>query len=333
MLIDRRNLRLHLIPAGLALLLTAMAIGWYCLESWSAGQWLGGGSLPALVLGSFAALIILAEMLLWPRKALRRFRLIPTKYWLAAHLWFGLACLPLAIFHTGFHLGGLLPATLIVLLVATIFSGIFGAVMQQVLPRWMLRRLPAETIYSEIDHVAQQAVRDADALVRAACGPRDNVMTMQLSADSRSRFQEMFEGDTAVGLTRAIVIGAPREAGRLRGRSVETETVTRQRQDARSLWSAYDELRPFLLDGKSRGELFNDGARSTGWFRLLRHACGEDAEKVIGPLERLADQRRQFNTQQKVHRWLHGWLPVHIGMAVALCVFLVVHVVTALRYW
>lgn len=333
MLIDRRSLRLHLFPAGLALLLSGAAIGWYCWESWSAGAWLGGGSLPGLVLGTFAALIIAGEMLLWPRKALRRLRLVPVKYWLAAHLWFGLACLPLAIFHTGFHLGGLLPATLMIVLAATILSGIFGTAMQQVLPRWMLRRLPAETIYSEIDHVARQSVHDADALVGAACGPRDSVMTMQLSADSVSRFQEMFAGESGVGLTRAIVIGAPREAGRLRGRSVATETVTRQRQDARSLWSAYDELRPFLIDGKTRGELFNDPSRSTGWFRLLRHACGADAEKVIGPLERLAEQRRQFNTQQKVHWWLHAWLPLHIGVAVALCVFLVVHVVTALRYW
>ena len=48
-----------------------------------------------------------------------------------------------------------------VLFVLTIASGLYGLVIQNVLPRWMLRNLPRETIYDQIDFVSEQAVEDA----------------------------------------------------------------------------------------------------------------------------------------------------------------------------
>ena len=47
----------------------------------------------------------------------------------------------------------------------------------------------------------------------------------------------------------------------------------------------------------------------------------------------MCDQRRQFDTQQTVHRWLHTWLPVHIGLSVAVTILLAAHIWTALKYW
>jgi hypothetical protein len=333
MLFNRSAVRLQIVPAALAGAITIPLLGWYLYLSWESGRWLGGGSLPGLVLGTAAAGIIAWEMMLWPRKLLRRMRLLPAKYWLACHIWFGLACLPLAIFHAGFHLGGWFATLVLGLLVATVISGLYGVVVQNILPRWMLRNLPAETITSQIDHVAMLAVSDADNLLRAACGPRETVMTMQLGDMEVDRFKELFGDDTAIGMTRAIVIGAPRQAGRMRGRVLDTQTVTRQKEDARSLWSGYDEIRPYLRDGQTGSNIFGDPARSTGWFRLLRHACSAEAERVIGPLERLVEQRRQFEIQRRIHGWLQAWLPVHIGLSVGLCLLLVVHIVVALRYW
>jgi hypothetical protein len=79
--------------------------------------------------------------------------------------------------------------------------------------------------------------------------------------------------------------------------------------------------------------VFGDPIRASGWFSMLRQACSADAERVIGPLERLTDQRRQFSLQKRLHRWLHAWLPFHIGLSVGLCALLVAHIVFALRYW
>ena len=73
-----------------------------------------------------------------------------------AHIWLGLWAVPLIVLHSGLQLGGRLSIVLMVLFIVVIISGIFGLLLQQVLPRVMLRRVPAETIYSQIDHVAEQ---------------------------------------------------------------------------------------------------------------------------------------------------------------------------------
>lgn len=335
MRINRHSFRLHLVPASIAMAMTLGGVGWYGASSWAVGSWLGGGSLPGLVLGSIAALIIASEMLLWPRKFLRRFRLIPTKYWMAAHLWFGLACLPLGIVHSGFHLGGWLPTALVVLLVSTVVSGVYGLVVQQVLPKWMLRNLPCETIYSEIDDVARRAVDDAYELMVAACGPSRRQGVAVSIPEAENSLQSMIAdpGRYDSGHAQAVVVGAPREAGRLRGRTVDIKTVTRQGEDAGVLWNAFEELRPYLTEGRSASSVFAEPSRAAAWFRQLRHACSAEADRVIGRLEQLVCQRRQFDVQRRVHRWLHAWLPVHIGLSVALCVLLVTHLVTALQYW
>jgi hypothetical protein len=333
MLIDRYHWRLHTLPAGMALLLSAGLILWYWFASWTTDQWLGGGSVPGLVLGTVAAGIIFFEMGLWPRKMLRRFRLFPTKYWLSAHIWFGLACLPLAIVHSGMHWGGWLSTTLLIVLAATVISGGIGLGLQNVIPRWLLKHIPAETIYEEIDNISISVVRDAETLLNTTCGTRDAAMTLQLNAGEMTRFRELLGDQPEAELTRMIVIGAPREAGRRLEGYQEQPAVANEQQDARSLWNAFDELRPFLLDGSTRARVFGDQARATLWFRLLRQACSPEAERVIDALERLADQRRQFNLQQRLYHWLHGWLPFHIGLSVSLCLLLIAHIYFALRYW
>ena len=45
----------------------------------------------------------------------------------------------------------------------------------------------------------------------------------------------------------------------------------------------------------------------------------------------LCDERRQFNTQLRLHRWLHWWLILHIPPLIALLVLFVAHVIVSLR--
>ncbi|MGI9470363.1 MAG: hypothetical protein ACR2NZ_02445, partial [Rubripirellula sp.] len=154
---------------------TALLVGWYLTESYSSGHWLSGGSAAGLSCGVVAGFIILFEMGLSPKKWLRRIKWLgPAKYWMAAHLWLGLASLPLAIAHSGMVLGGWLPATFMILFLLTIASGVYGWVLQNVLPKWMLRHLPVETIYGQIDHVSRVTVEDAQRLLVATCGPEES---------------------------------------------------------------------------------------------------------------------------------------------------------------
>jgi hypothetical protein len=82
-------------------------------------------------------------------------------------------------------------------------------------------------------------------------------------------------------------------------------------------------------------------APSRGWMEKMRQAtlaCRIRQNSVhprfVAIFDRLHDvceQRRQFAFVQRYHRWLHGWLLVHIPATVALYVILAIHVVTALR--
>ncbi|WP_235033416.1 hypothetical protein [Rubripirellula obstinata] len=266
--------------------------------------------------------MIVFEMLLWPRKLLRRLRLIPAKYWLAAHIWFGLASLPLAIAHCGFHLGGWLPATFMIFFVATIFSGIYGVAVQNLLPRWLLRNLPSETIYSQIDYVSDQAVRDAERLLVGACGRR---------ANSDISIEDELSDQLAIRET--VVVGAVRQAGKTSGRTLETRQMNRAKEDSVTLWNALDEIRPFLLHGKRELTPVTDTNEASAWFRRLRTACSEEGQEIIDILMSLCNQRRQFDIQARVHHWLHTWIPIHIALSIAVTGLLAAHVWTALKYW
>ncbi len=282
---------------------------------------MGGGSAVGLSCGVAAGAIIVFEMLLSPRKWFRRIkRFGAAKYWMAAHLWLGLASLPLAIAHSGMVLGGWLPATFLVLFILTIISGVYGWFVQNVLPGWMLRNLPSETIYGQIDHVSNVTIEDARQMLVAACGPRAT--------------GDFFE-DHEPGLlpTASIVVGAQRNVGRTIGRTVETRRVHEAREDNLPLWTAFAEIEPFLRAGSKARSPVSQRPQAALWFDQLRCVCSESSGDTIKTLEGMCDQRRQFDTQRTTHRLLHAWLPVHIGLSVAVLGLLVVHVWTALKYW
>lgn len=322
MLLNRGQLKLHLLFGVAAAILTAACIFYYASECIDAGGLVGGGSGSGLLCGIAAGSVIVFEMLLWPRKAFRRLRLIPAKYWLAAHIWLGMASLPLAIVHSGFHLGGWLPMTFMVLFVLTIVSGLYGLAVQNVLPRWMLRNLPSETIYNQIDYVSQTTVEDARQLLVTACGRR-------ITGDTALEEEPELEA----AKTHTVVVGAVRQAGKTRGRTLETRRVKQAPEDRDALWNALDEIKPFLLEGRQQETPVTDPQQASQWFRKLRSVCSEESDSIINILEGMCDQRRQFDTQKTVHRWLHVWLPFHIGLSVAVTVLLAAHVWTALRYW
>jgi len=132
--------------------------------------WPGGSSLPGLIFGVLGGAIILFEFLLWFRKKVRVWRIGRAQTWLRAHIWLGLLCVPLLIYHSGFRLGGSLSTVLMILLLIVILSGIWGLFLQQILPTRMLEQIPAETIFSQIDRLSEQLSTEARQLVQATCG-------------------------------------------------------------------------------------------------------------------------------------------------------------------
>lgn len=170
MLINRQTIGRHAAWIVFVVLATAAAIAWFIQHAKATSRLPGGASLPGLTYGIAAAAIMVFELLLWPRKLLRRWRLGAATAWLRAHVWLGLLTVPLVLLHSGFHWGGTLSTALAVLFILVIASGIFGLAMQQWLPRWMLADLPDETIASQVEHVSETLHLQAAARVAALCG-------------------------------------------------------------------------------------------------------------------------------------------------------------------
>lgn len=49
-------------------------------------------------------------------------------------------------------------------------------------------------------------------------------------------------------------------------------------------------------------------------------------------MEDICDEARQLVKQERLHRWLHGWLLVHIPVSLGLMVLGAVHAIVALKY-
>lgn len=121
-----------------------------------------------VTLGFVAAGVVLFEMLIWPRKLLRGWRLGATRGWLRLHVWVGFASLPVVLLHAGFGFGGPLPVATMTLFLVVYASGLWGLILQQWLPRKMLADIPAETVASEVGLLGDGFVSEADALTQAA---------------------------------------------------------------------------------------------------------------------------------------------------------------------
>jgi hypothetical protein len=322
MLIDPKTWHQHRPWVVATALLSVGSCTWYFYSSHGLTNWPGGSSLPGFTFGVIGGIIILFEMLLWWRKQVRTWRIGRTQVWLRAHIWLGLLSVPLIVLHSGFQLGGQLSTILMVLFLIVIASGIWGLALQQFLPRRMLDRVPAETIYSQIEHVMGQYREEAERLILAVCGPD--------GAEGASA--EFVEGGepSAVPLT----IGALRTAGSVQGKVLLTNVPSAPVPDSEPLREFFrSEVRPYLQHGSSAGSALQQANRSTVLFQDLKIKLAPAAHEALAALEGLCAQRRQLDLQARLHFWLHSWLWVHLPLSAALVLLMFVHIWAALKYW
>lgn len=91
-------------------------------------------------------------------------------------------------------------------------------------------------------------------------------------------------------------------------------------------------LRPYLLDPARRGQPLADRELARAAFAQLRTIVPAEQQEAVGDLENLSEEERQLTRQAQLHRWLHGWLLVHVPLSLALLLLGAVHAVMALRY-
>ncbi len=284
----------------MACVLIASAVACIPILVWYVGSALLGWAWPVadgrfgVITGLVGFVIILSEILFWPRKALlRKFRWLGrARPWMWCHIVLGLVCLPIIVLHSGFDWGGRLSATTMVLFLIVIVSGVWGLAMQQWLPQKILNDIPNETVASQVEFAIQKHVGDAKRI-------RDQMTTELGSAP-----------DAKLGFKPKVI-----------GRSAEQLTTF-----------VNNLLVPYLQHGRHSNKL-GSRKESENLFARLRTAIPNDALDDLNKLERLADIRRQWDTHVTLNFWLRNWLVIHGPLSLSMFVCMCIHAVKALKYW
>src|SRR5450432_1219962 len=123
-----------------------------------------GGTPLGLALGAISLAIFVFAALLSLRKKIPLWRIGTVQRWLRAHIWLTFLTIPLIILHSGFRLGGPMTTLLMALYALVMASGIYGLVLQHLMPQLMKERLPAETVFEQIPHIRSQLCAAAEEM-------------------------------------------------------------------------------------------------------------------------------------------------------------------------
>jgi hypothetical protein len=314
--------------ASLAILAISAVVYLFC--AFNAPQGPRGGSTMGLIFGSVGFGFMLFAALLGARKRVPTWRIGRAQAWMRGHLWLGFLALPMILFHGGFHFGGTLTRVLMWLLIITVFSGVFGAALQHYIPRMMTADVPLETIYDEIGHVRALLREEAGRAVESLCG---NLGLAKSSAEEAQRAG----GFTALRPIAATAVplrtSAAVSAGASAAVAAAPEIILLIEEESAPLRLFFlEEMRPFLEHPKQRGQRLADAAKASGAFSSLRTLLPAAAHATLNDLEDICDEARQLTRQESLHRWLHGWLLLHIPLSLALILLGAIHAVMALSY-
>jgi hypothetical protein len=287
-----------------------------------------GGSTMGLLFGIVGFGFMIFAALLGARKRVPTWRLGRAKAWMRGHLWLGLLSLPIILFHGGFHFGGALTRVLMWLLIVTVASGVYGAMLQNYLPRAMTKDVSLETIYDEIGNVRTLLQREADRAMEALCG------SMGLArSDSEGERAGGFTALRPIAATAAPLRTSAAVSAGAAAVAMAPEIVLLNEEEAAPLKKFYlSEMRAFLEEPKRRGQRLADSNTAPAAFAKLRTLLPAAAAATVDDLEDICEEARQLERQERLHHWMHGWLLVHIPLSLALILLGAVHAVMALRY-
>jgi hypothetical protein len=308
----------------------AAALVIYLLYAWNGSPGPRGGSAIGLLFGVVGFGFMIFAAALGARKRVPTWRLGRAKAWMKGHLWLGLLALPMILFHGGFHFGGTLTRVLMWLLIVTVASGVYGAVLQNSIPKKMTVDIPLETIYDEISHVRTLLRDEADRSIERLCGD----LGLQKEAAGEVQRAGGFTALRPIAASAApLRTSAAVSAGASAAVAPAPEILLLSETESTPLRKFYlEEMRPFLEQSKSRGQRLADAARTSSVFRGLQTLLPAVARGTLDDLEDICGEARQLLRQESLHRWLHGWLLLHIPLSLALILLGAVHAVMALRY-
>lgn len=293
----------------------------YFYQAGGEGRFPGGGSAVGLSCGVAAGLIFVFEFLLWPRKTswFRTARWLgKTQTWLHAHLWLGILTLPLIVLHSGFRWGGPFTIAFLSLYGIVFLSGVWGLVLQNILPKLLIDVVPNETVASQLPVVARQLADDAE-----------QILSVCVADAGESRAEEPIDPPSAT----ALQVGARRRVGTILPTQLHPEqTVEKPLPSPEIVRAVREVIHPYLLSGNDSQQVLGTIRKNERYFGELRRVAPPALREVVTILADLCEKRRQLALQERLHGWLHGWMMVHLPLSAALMILLVGHIALALRY-
>jgi hypothetical protein len=292
------------------LLLTLVLTATYVVYTRGRPYGASGGSWPGLAYGLAGTACMIAAALLAARKKVRTWRLGAAQTWMRAHIWLALLAVPLILFHAGFRLGGALTTWLMVLFAIVTVSGIFGVVVQQLLPSRMAVQVPRETTLGQIQHVRAGLAADAYEIVASRVGeiPEAN--------EERDRIAEEEH-------VQAARPGYWKKSSRER----PAEEPAPEAERLRGIYLG--EVRPYLRGLGSSVPASRDALPD---LRAHEVDAPEEWRDLLPRLAEICEESRQLEVQRRLHRVLHDWLFLHAPLSFALLVLAALHVYYALSY-
>jgi hypothetical protein len=292
MIIDRTHRRWALASAAIL----AVAIAVYVPYALRAPR-VGGGTPIGLAYGVVGFSFMVFVTLLSVRKKFPIWRIGRAQTWMRGHLWLGALSLPLILLHAGWLFGHGLTSVLMWLFVVVYVSGCYGAWLQHTMPRRLMRDVPMETIYEQIDHVRAQLVDEADTVVADACGRLEVAVAPAASGATALASVMRVDADVTAPLREFYV----------------------------------QEMRPFV-QAPTRRHPLADASTALGRFDKLRPLVPASLHPAVADLESICEEERQLMRQERLHGALHAWLLVHVPASFALMALSVAHIIGALRY-
>ncbi|MGH9672496.1 MAG: hypothetical protein ACRD44_04895 [Bryobacteraceae bacterium] len=322
MIVDTTHLRWVFAAGAIALASAAGYLAYALLapNGPSAGSW------PGLIFAFAGTGVIVFECVLSLRKKYPASPLGRVSSWLRAHIWLGLLSFVLILFHSGMQWGQGLAALLMWIFLLITLSGIFGLVLQNWLPRRMKELVTRETLYDQIPSLVRE--------LRVESLERIEFLTADLGLD-----------DEDAGIERAGGVKRHFEEAQRKSAQEKIDAEIRRRkatpqieidENSRQALAGHyrEEIRPFLYDKPSgfTRQLFATDAKVKAYFNHLRTVMPVAAHTVLNDLESICEERRQLAVQRRLHRWLHGWLFLHVPLSMGFLVLTGVHAVVSLRY-
>jgi len=354
------------------IVLVTAAIGLHAWFARRTPEPLTGGSTVGLWYGIIgSALMIYAGLLSVLRKVPSWWWIGARQVWLRGHIWFGLLSLVFILGHSNYHWGSGLSFILWLVALGVVGTGIFGLVLQQFLPQALATRVSVEAPFEQLPYLCRVLCRRADALVAATESLfqfQDQAHQTGSLAELNMEVTNFHDKVIRPFLAHPGVRSSPLKQS-LRSEAVFAQlrsrcgvraaadpiaaadadiAVIRERVNQPELKDlslktnkALDQIRTILtsdeIDGLPEtasaafGELGTAAQKGdlTRPVTDLRRLC---QDQMIRRMEALCAERRQYRLQERIFRWLHGWLLIHVPLSMALLILGVTHAISALYY-